>query len=127
MEDTDKPSPFLLVIGGPNGSGKTTITDRFRAAGIDLGHYINADEITLEVLKNNTFPSEKQTHSANRKAQGIADLRRQESLKKGESLSFETVMSHPSKIEFMYQAKEKGFEVSLYFIGTLPQVCLFMY
>jgi len=34
------------------------------------------------------------------------------------SFSFETVMSHPSKISFLTKAKEKGFKTYLYFIST---------
>ncbi|WP_094228802.1 hypothetical protein [Methanolobus psychrotolerans] len=32
--------------------------------------------------------------------------------------SFETVFSHKSKLEFMERAKQKGWELYLYFIGT---------
>ncbi|MEC4117447.1 hypothetical protein [Myroides phaeus] len=34
------------------------------------------------------------------------------------SFSFETVMSHPSKVEFLKEAKAKGFKTYLYFIST---------
>ena len=43
----------------------------------------------------------------------------------GHSFSFETVMFHPSKIEFMLQARKAGFLVTLYFIGVESvQTCL---
>ena len=67
MEDSES-SPFLVVVAGPNGSGKTTITDRFREAGIDLGQYINADEITLELLKDTSSPTPQNIFNSNRKA-----------------------------------------------------------
>lgn len=34
------------------------------------------------------------------------------------SFSFETVMSHPSKVSFLKKAKENGFKTYLYFIST---------
>ena len=34
------------------------------------------------------------------------------------SFSFETVMSHPSKVSFLQKAKKKGFKTYLYFIST---------
>lgn len=35
----------LRIFAGPNGSGKSTIIDIIRKQGIDLGIYVNADEI----------------------------------------------------------------------------------
>ena len=34
------------------------------------------------------------------------------------SFSFETVMSHPSKIKELKKAKEKGYRIYLYFVCT---------
>jgi len=52
------------------------------------------------------------------KAQAIADKHRNECLEAKRSFSFETVMSHPSKVEFMARAKAAGFFVQLFFVGT---------
>lgn len=46
----------------------------------------------------------------------IADYLREELLKSGKKFSFETVMSHPSKLEFMKKAKLQGYKVYLYFV-----------
>ena len=41
----------------------------------------------------------------------------------GASFSFETVMSHPSKLDVMLNAKEKGYRVYLYYVSTLsPEI-----
>lgn len=46
-------------------------------------------------------------------------------LKSNSSFSFETVFSHPSKIEFIHSAKNAGYKVYLYFISTVdPMVNL---
>lgn len=118
MANSEPQNPFLVVIAGPNGSGKTTITDKLRSQGFDLGEYINPDEITQDLLKNTPAPSFQEKSDANKQAQAIADDRRQKALGEGRNLSFETVMSHPSKVEFMRLAKERGYEVNFFFVGT---------
>lgn len=40
-------------------------------------------------------------------------------MEKGISFSLETVMSHPSKLDLMRLAKEKGYRVYLYYVSTL--------
>lgn len=49
----------------------------------------------------------------------LADYIRSCLLEQADQFTFETVMSHPSKLEFMRQAKELGFKVYLYFV-SLP-------
>lgn len=53
----------------------------------------------------------------------IADFVRRKLLKKGISFSFETVMSHASKVEIMQHARNLGYRVYLYFVATEdPQI-----
>lgn len=53
-----------------------------------------------------------------RLAQIIADFLRRRLLTEKRKFSFETVFSHPSKVEFLRQAKEEGYKVYLYFVTT---------
>lgn len=48
----------------------------------------------------------------------IADFFRNKLLQTESTFSFETVMSHPSKVDFLKKAKAKGFKTYLYFVGT---------
>lgn len=48
----------------------------------------------------------------------IADLARMLLIKEGRHFSLETVMSHPSKVEFMWDAINSGYTCYLYFICT---------
>lgn len=48
----------------------------------------------------------------------LADHCRNALLDQGKTFSAETVMSHPSKLDFMIEAHRKGFAVYLYFITT---------
>lgn len=57
-----------------------------------------------------------QTHSY--EASILSDFLRQELIKSGQKLSFETVMSHPSKIETLKFSKENNYKNYLYFIST---------
>lgn len=98
------------MIAGPNGSGKTTLTNQLRADGVDLGRYINPDEIAKTLTG---------TYEARvREAQTIASDTRRACLDAGECFSFETVMSHPSKVEVLLQARSLGFRTALYFVAT---------
>lgn len=107
--------PFLLVIAGPNGSGKSTLTNYLIEAGIDFGEYINPDEIAATLDLPEPGRSDQ--------ARAIADLQRDRCLTSRLNFSFETVMSHRSKVDFMIRADDAGYEVTLYFICTSdPQI-----
>ncbi len=51
-------------------------------------------------------------------AAAVADFLREELLSAGQSFSFETVMSHRSKIDFFARAGAAGYRTYLYFIAT---------
>lgn len=51
-------------------------------------------------------------------AADLAEFIRQQLLANDISFTYETVMSHESKIDFLQQATEKGYRVYLYFIAT---------
>ncbi len=48
----------------------------------------------------------------------VADFIRQELIRKKISFSFETVFSHPSKLQLIDLAHQNGYKVYLYFVGT---------
>ena len=48
----------------------------------------------------------------------LAEFLREENMKAGNDFSFETVMSHKNKIEFIQKAIKNGYHVYLYFICT---------
>jgi predicted ABC-type ATPase len=98
------------MIAGPNGAGKTTLTYRLRLRAIDFGEYINPDDIAEQLAG---------TYAARvSQAQLIADRRREACIDAKRSFSFETVMSHPSKVDILLRAKKAGFFVQLFFVGT---------
>ncbi len=104
------PRPVLTVIAGPNGSGKSTLIEYLMRQGVDFGTYINADDIARE----QNLVGE----AGALQAQQMADDWREQCLLDGKSFSFETVMSHESKVKFMARAKTAGFTTQLYFVAT---------
>lgn len=102
--------PTLLMIAGPNGAGKTTLTQHLVRQGVDLGEYINPDDIAATLQGTLALRS--------KQAQEIADVQRDACIRAKRSFCFETVMSHPSKIDILVRAKEAGYLVLLYFVGT---------
>ena len=105
--------PELIIIAGPNGSGKTSVTTRFLHHEWAEGTiYINPDEIAKEKF-GDWNSREAILSAANYCAQW-----REECLKEKKSFVFETVMSAEDKIDFIIRAKEAGFFIRLFFIST---------
>ncbi len=100
-------------IAGPNGSGKSTVI--VPAAPKDIP-YINADNITKSTLASNPGlqPGKEQDMAA--MAQAMDSVT--QAIEQGHSFIYETVMSHPSKVDFMKMATEKGFDTFLHYIST---------
>ena len=102
--------PFVVVIAGPNGSGKSSLTRHLLAQGFDFADYINPDDIAAEL--------EGSYEERVRRAQAMADERRAEAIAARRSFSFETVFSHPSKLDVLDQARRAGYEVLLFFVAV---------
>lgn len=107
MNSTKDTSRQLWLLAGGNGAGKSTFF-RTQLARHQLP-FVNADEIAKEL-----FPQNPEAYSY--QASQIAENLRIELLEEGVSFCFETVFSHPSKIDFLALAKSKGYEVILVFI-----------
>lgn len=105
--------PKLIIIAGPNGSGKTTITEQL------LSHewgdeciYINPDNIARD--KFGDWNSE----DAVLKAAKFATKQRYQLLDSGKSVVFETVLSSEEKLEYIKKAKEAGYFIRVFFVCT---------
>lgn len=58
------------------------------------------------------------SEAGERLAQIVADFLRKKLLEENKRFSFETVFSHPSKLDIMKEAKSQGYKVYLYFVST---------
>lgn len=112
MESSDK-APEMIIIAGPNGSGKTTITTQFLHHDWSEGIlYINPD-----IIAQQEFGDWNSTESVLKAAQYCERLR-EDCLQKRRSFVFETVFSAQDKIDFILRAKAAGYFIRLFFIAT---------
>ena len=105
--------PILIVIAGPNGSGKTSITTKI------LHHewvkeciYVNPDNIAKEKFGDWNNPQ------AIIDAANLSKEIRQNCVENFQSLIFETVLSASDKIDFILDAKKRGYFIRIFFVGT---------
>jgi predicted ABC-type ATPase len=74
---------------------------------------------SFELSQNKiTFLPKQDKNTRERLAQVLADFLRKKLLKEKKKFSFETVFSHPSKLDIMRQAAAAGYKVYLYFVST---------
>jgi predicted ABC-type ATPase len=110
-EETFKPR--LIVVAGPNGAGKTSITEQLlRHEWMGGCEYVNPDYIARDQFGDWNAPD------AVKMAAVRAEELRELCVQEGRSLAFETVLSMPDKIDFIQRAKQTGFFVRLFFVGT---------
>ncbi len=97
----------LWLLAGGNGAGKSTFYQQFLAStGLP---FINADILAKELDADHP-------ETVSYKAAKLAENLRLDLLRTGTSFCFETVFSHPSKIDFLASAKAAGYEIILVYI-----------
>jgi predicted ABC-type ATPase len=114
MQATAKPlKPRLIVVAGPNGSGKTSITEAaLRHHWMQGCEYINPDNIARDHFGDWNSPD------AITQAAAWAMTQREACIEDRRDLAFETVLSGPDKVEFVLRAIQAGFFVRLFFVAT---------
>lgn len=111
MTNTERPR--LIIVAGPNGSGKTTITEKLLMHEWMQGCvYINPDIIARDEFGD--WNSKEAVLKAADKALSI----RNQCLNENKSVAFETVFSSAEKLEFVKRAKDAGYFIRLFFICT---------
>ncbi len=105
--------PVLLIVAGPNGTGKTTVTVRLRAERWSEGvEYLNPDDIARDRF------GDWNSQNAVMQAAHWAQARRESLLAVRQGIAFETVFSAPDKVDFVARARAVGYFVRMFFIGT---------
>ncbi len=105
--------PVLIVIAGPNGSGKTSVTSKIlHHEWLEDSEYINPDNVARDVF------GDWNDREAVLRAANYCDEWRERCLKERKSLIFETVMSATDKVDYILRAKEAGFFIRLFFVST---------
>ncbi|MCY4100200.1 MAG: zeta toxin family protein, partial [Rhodobacteraceae bacterium] len=105
--------PILIVIAGPNGTGKTSFSLQIRShRWYQDCIFINPDEIALKKY------GDWNSHDAVLKAAKYAERVREKYLQRQQSLAFETVFSSLPKVDYVKRAIKADFFVRFFFIGT---------
>ena len=105
--------PVLIVIAGPNGSGKTSTTRLvIKHEWAEQCVYINPDEIAQTKFGDWNNPD------AVRQSVEYCEEWRERLLKDHKDFIFETVLSSDAKVDFLKRAKEEGYFIRVFFICT---------
>lgn len=109
----DKHKPVLIVIAGPNGSGKTTITSKIlKHEWMEDAVYVNPDQVAQERF------GDWNSKEAVMQAVEYCEKQRENCLLDRKSLIFETVLSSEDKVDFIRCAREAGFFIRIFFVAT---------
>lgn len=105
--------PVLIVIAGPNGSGKTSVTSKIlHHEWLENSEYINPDNVARDVF------GDWNNRESVLKAANYCNEWRERCLAERKSHIFETVMSATDKVDYILRAKEGGFFIRLFFVST---------
>jgi len=110
---TEGRKPVLIVIAGPNGSGKTSVTSKIlQHEWMEDSVYINPDIVAQEKF------GDWNSMDAIKNAVVYCEEWREKCLAERKSLIFETVLSAKDKIDYIERAKKAGFFIRLFFVCT---------
>lgn len=105
--------PVLCVVAGPNGSGKTSTTEKLLSNEWTADSvYINPDNIAQETYGD--WNSQEAILNAAKEATRL----RYEYLQKGVNFVFETVFSSQEKLDFLKKAHNEGFFIRFFYVCT---------
>ncbi len=105
--------PLLIVIAGPNGSGKTSVTSKLlKHEWVEDSVYINPDNVAKDIF------GDWNSKEAVINAAKYCSEWREKCLSERKSLIFETVMSADDKVDFILRAKQAGYFIRIFFIAT---------
>ena len=108
--------PTLTVIAGPNGSGKSTLTRSLEFEG--RGRLLDPDTIARGL--NPLNPSAAAIAAGRDVLKRTADY-----LNRWVSLAVETTLSSRGRVDLIREAKSRGYEIHLVFIGLdSPERCI---
>lgn len=104
---------FLYVFAGPNGSRKSTLIANF----YKLGIFKNVKYINADIYAKTIFKDVKNEKERNYQAMFYTMENIKNNIKSKNSVIYETVMSHPSKLDLIKKYKENGYKIFSIFIS----------
>ena len=109
-QDSNK---ILWVIAGANGSGKTSLVQKYKSKLTDKVQFVNPDDIAKKIDDSYDGKDMALIQRAGRETIKI----QRELFKNGKSFGFETTFSGQRDLRIMQQAKDLGYNVKLAYIG----------
>lgn len=97
----------IIVVAGPNGSGKTSFADSFLTK-LDIS-FLNPD-----LIASGLGPSSFEASSFQAGRILLTDIKRR--IHKGESFAFESTLSGLTYLNLLGNAKIAGYQISIYFV-----------
>jgi len=109
---TPKEEKLLIIFAGPNGSGKSTLIANLKTKKNFNIKYINADIIAKENF--NIDDETERNYASMHYTMWLVN----NYISKGFSFCYETVLSHPSKLDIVKNAKENGYKILSVIVKT---------
>lgn len=110
--------PWMWIVAGPNGSGKTTFTREF-LANLCRKDFVslNADDLTKELIPNSP---DRSLAEVNLMAAQQIDAKVTSCIRSDQSFLVETALSTDKYQDDVLEAKSRGFGIFLVFISVYP-------
>jgi predicted ABC-type ATPase len=101
--------PLCIILAGPNGSGKTTISKSLLWKELEITNYVNADVIAQGLA--GFSPNEVAFSAGELMLERIAALVKQKA-----DFSFETTLANRTLVRSILDWKNQGYQVGLFFV-----------
>jgi predicted ABC-type ATPase len=102
--------PFLFVLAGVNGAGKSSVAGATFSSGED---FFNPDEVARAIRDETGCPLEE----ANARAWQVGKERLQTAIRKRKDYAFESTLGANTIPRLLREAAQSGFEVTVWFVG----------
>ncbi len=99
----------IIIIGGPNGSGKTTCAKHLLHEFLEIYSYVNADQIGFEIL--GYYPINKTILPSRMMLKKIREL-----AEKKENFAFETTLAPKSFAHWIQDLTKKDYDFILHYV-----------
>lgn len=101
--------PRLTGFDGPKGSGKSTFAREMLKSGVEFGPLIDPDALASAGKAKATAATTAALMEARRLREAHLEARN--------DFAFETVLANPKWLDFFKRARERGYAVTVYWIG----------